>query len=517
MRAPQRFGPLRILALATAVATLLAGCAGQVKEDTLAAAEEAKKGPQAPPFRSITNFSAALRCMDTQMINFGVRDVAMLVEDLSDQTKKVNAGTRDMLISAVSDMTKRSRAVRLVAYGQDSGNLIGFLKEAERKQAYAAIPQFDIKGSISQYDESIAKKDASFGLSFGEFFSYGRAATGAATILGIDLTVLNTEDLSVVPGVTSRNAVLIYKQGQGSDADARYHKFGINFTTALSRAEGTTQALRNLVELAAIELFGKLTKTPYWSCLGADPQGEAVTHEIADWYYTLTGDAADLISYFQYQLSIRGIYNGPVDGQSNPQLAKALIELKTLLGLEANPKINQELFAAYLNADHAKLQADYAAKAKQATQVAANSPPAEPIRLSIGAASGAGKFKRGEAINLSVKPSRDAYVYCYLRDEKKKVQRFFPNRFAKDALVSAAEPLNLPGKMRFQLAASDKGIAETVACFASPKEVLTALPETLNAPDFEPVANLSLDQLKTAFAKAAGSGFGEATYTIEVR
>ncbi|MCK7493702.1 MAG: DUF4384 domain-containing protein [Comamonadaceae bacterium] len=116
-----------------------------------------------------------------------------------------------------------------------------------------------------------------------------------------------------------------------------------------------------------------------------------------------------------------------------------------------------------------------------------------------------------------MKASRDAYVYCFLRDETKKIQRFFPNRFAKDALVSASEPLQLPGKMRFQLAASDKGIAETVACFAAPKEVLTALPDPLNAPDFEPMAGVSLEQLKTAFAQAAGGGMGEASYNIEVR
>ena len=511
MSAAKQFGRGRYLALAASIAVLLPGCAGQVREETLQAAEEVRKGPEAPPFRSITNFSVALRCMDNHMITFGVRDVSVLVEDLADQTKKVNAGTRDMLISAVSDMTKRSRAIRLVAYGQDSGNLIGFLKEAERKNAYSVIPQYDIKGSISQFDESVAKKDSSFGISFAEVFNYGRANVGNATILGIDLTVLNTEDLSVVPGVTSRNGVLIYKQGKGTDADAQYHKFGINFTTALSKAEGNSQALRNLVELAVIELFGKLTKVPYWTCLGADPKSEAVANEMADWYYTMTGDAAELIAYFQYQLSIRGYYNGPVDGASNPQLAKAITDLKTALGLQPNAKINQELFASYLNADHARLQADRARSPVAAPQ------PADPIRLTIGAAKGAGKFKRGETIDLTVKASRDAYVYCFLRDETKKVQRFFPNRFAKDALVSASEPLQLPGKMRFQLAASDKGIAETVACFAAPKEVLTALPDPLNAPDFEPMTGVSLEQLKTAFARAAGGGMGEASYNIEVR
>ena len=78
----------------------------------------------------------------------------------------------------------------------------------------------------------------------------------------------------MLPGVTSRNSVVILKQGKGIDGDAAYHKFGINFSSALSKAEGNSQALRRLVELAVIELIGKLTKTPYWTCLGADPKGD---------------------------------------------------------------------------------------------------------------------------------------------------------------------------------------------------------------------------------------------------
>ncbi len=65
--------------------------------------------------------------MDYLFIDYGVRDLSMLVEELVDQTKKVNAGTRDMLITAVSDMTRRSRAIRVNAFGKDATNVISFL------------------------------------------------------------------------------------------------------------------------------------------------------------------------------------------------------------------------------------------------------------------------------------------------------------------------------------------------------------------------------------------------------
>lgn len=508
----RKSGPRAGLAACALAILAMSGCAGQVKEETLQTAEEVKRGPEQAPFRSITNFSHALRCMDNHMISFGVRDVSMLVEDLSDQTKKVSAGTRDMLISAVSEMTKRSRAVRLIAYGQDSGNLIGFLQAAKKEGAYSVIPQYDIKGSISQYDENVAKKEAGGGISIGEVFSYGRAAGGAATILGLDLTVLDTEDLSVVPGVTSSNSVVIYKSGKGLDADATYRKLGINYTSSLAKSEGNAQALRNLIELASVELFGKLTRTPYWSCLGADANSDLVKNEIADWFYQMTADTADLIAYFQYQMTIRGFYTGPVDGKSNDELANAIAEYRQAAGLPVNSKLNLELFSYYLNADHNKIQ-----DARKAKAVAQQPAPAEPIKLAISSDKPGGKFRRGESFGLTVQPSRDAYVYCYLRDDKNKVQRFFPNRFSRDAMVSAKEPLQLPGGMRFQIAASDKGKDETIMCLATPTEALNALPDPLKAPDFEPVGNASLEQIRTAFASVAGKGIGEAQFKIDVQ
>ena len=103
-----------------------------------------------------------MRCLGQARLEY-----AALVEDLHDATKKVNAGTRDMLISAVSDMTRRSNAVRLVAYGADSANVIGFLREAERKSAYQNVPDYGIRGSISQLEENLARRTDNVGVQLG--------------------------------------------------------------------------------------------------------------------------------------------------------------------------------------------------------------------------------------------------------------------------------------------------------------------------------------------------------------
>lgn len=486
---------------------------GDGQADLTDDANQISKGPVAAPMRSITSFSGALRCMDNQLSTYGVRDVSMLVEELTDQTRKVSAGTKDMLISAISDMTKRSRAIRLIAYGQDSGNLINFLQAAEKKGAYAQIPQYDIRGSISQFDENIATKANSLGFSFLGMVNIGGSSAGAASVLGIDLTVLNTADLSVIPGVTSRNGVLIMKDGTDVNGrgEAQFNKFGINFSTSFGKNEGNTQAVRNLIELAAIELVGKLTKIPYWTCLGADPKSAPVMEEMGDWFYAMSGSESELISYFQHQLGIRGFYRGPTNGTGSLEFAQGISDLRVALGLQANYDIDQELFTAYLNADLAKIKPPL-----RAPVVKEVSKTALPIDLEINPGK-QGKFERGEAINLTIKPSRDAYVYCFLLDETQKVQRFFPNRFYRSALISPTEPLTVPGKMRFQLAASDAGNTETIACYATPGDIQANLTAPWNAPDFEPIGNASLDQLKAAVSAASPAGMNETRFSIDVR
>lgn len=529
MNPTARVRPTRLLA-PLMVSLALAGCgAMDVKQDTLAQTEAIRKGPEQAPRRSITGFSDALRCMDTTLANYGVRDVSVLLEDITDQTKKVNAGTKDMLISAVSEMTSRSHAIRLVAFGLDSSNLITFLEQAETKSAYAVIPQFDIKGSITQLDENLIQKQADAGLGFDSgdavALGLGYAKDAASNILALDLTMLSTSDFSILPGVTSRNAVVIFKEGTGFDADATIRKFGINYNMSLSRSEGQSQALRTLVELATVELFGRLTRTPYWTCLGSTGTEPEIRQEISDWYHAFEANPPQLPRWFQNQLRLRGYYNGPVDGSPSPEFDQAVTSYRQALGLPAEGGLDLAFFSAYLGADHARVLAKHpppappptASAAAAATPPGPASPGPGSLALSVAADGGKSGFRRGEVINLVVQASRDAYVHCYLQDERGAVQRFFPNRFARDALVRGGIPLRLPGEMRFQFIANDQGVSETVMCFGAEQDLRTQLPGVVVGTDFENLPVTSLEQVRTAFRQAAGNKLAEARFHVDIR
>lgn len=526
-----------VLTLLVAAIVALPGCAALgAKQEVVEKAEVVKKGPQTAPHRSITSFSSGLRCMDNHLIEYGVRDVSVIVEDILDKTTKVSAGTKDMLISAVSDMTKRSRGIRLIAFGSDSGNTIGFLQQAQNRTPYAIVPQYGIRGSVTQFDDAIVRKNADGGIAIEPYLGIGLARTAQASMLGLDLTVLSTEDLSVVSGASTRNSVIIMKEGRGFDTEAAIRKFGINYNVSISQNEGQSQALRTLVELAAIELFGKLVKVPYWTCLGASASDEVVKTEIQDWYEGMRINPSELVSYFQNQLRQRRLYNGPVDGAINPEIKDAVAAYREALGLSREPKLSLDFFRAYLSANHSEVTprvrlavvpaslaaapvavesaTAYSATAYAGSAKLLSAAAAKPLSLRLETANRATQFKRGQLINLIVSPSHDAHVYCYLHDENRQIKRFYPNRFARDSRVAAAAPITLPGTMRFQLVANERGLPETVACFATERDVMSDLPVSATGVDFETLPVASLDQLQGAFTAVAGSNAAQATLAI---
>ena len=127
------------------------------------------------------------------------------------------------------------------------------------------------------------------------------------------------------------------------------------------------------------------------------------------------------------------------------------------------------------------------------------------------------RFKPGEQIKLLVTTSDDAHVYCYLQDETRRILRFYPNRFSKSALVRADAPLALPGKMRFEIVANSRNVAETVACFASERDVMAQLPAAVVGTDFSSLPATSFDQVRSAFARVAGSTLAEASFRVDFR
>lgn len=548
-----------------------------LKKDVADEVTVSKKGPEYAPTKNITNFSSSLRCMDDLMISYGVEQFSVLAEDLNDKTKKLDTGTRDMLITAVSDMTKRSNAIKLIAYGADSGNLISFLQTAGKQNVYNDVPKFDIRGSISQLDSDVVSKDVDAGAGIPEFgLGFSKSASG--TVLGLDMSMVNTSNMSVIPGVTSRNSILILKSGSGIDSDGTIRKAGINFSVSFGKNEGSAQALRNLIELATVELFGKLLKLPYWSCLGADPENEAIKQEIDDWFYSMNNNK-EIVGFTQMQLFKRGYFEGIIDGQPSQDYEKSVAMMKLDLNMENDAKVDKKLFSAMLNTampESAKTRiavrpqpeqdTEQTAVANAESEAATQAAPEEPAAATTAAASAAAAqatpaaaaaatpepapstaqvasinsagvidamegdnaliissksnkkvFDPGERLTLMVKSNRAAHMYCFFFDDSKQIMRVFPNRFRKTSFVSAGEVIELPGNMPFEVTASKNGEPETLGCFTTEKEILDDLPNRIRVLDFVSLDVKSMQDIRESVDKLSGSSMSEAYFQITTR
>ncbi len=486
----QLSGHIGLILIVAAIAAL-AGCApAPAGRPAIDGSANEKAGTAVARARTITDFSAALRCMDTLLIDYGTGDLGVVVEDLAASGERVNAITKEWLISVVSDMTQRSRAIRIVASGKDPDTILNSLPQPPKHDLHATDAQFALRGTISHVAGTGADTHS----------ERADAESDSRSIVNIDLAILTTRDLSAVPGVATRNSVVLSRPGK-----AEISKFGVSFNLSTDTGKDVAQAMRALMELALIEAFGRLAKVPYWTCLGVAGTQEGVAAEIQGWYDLMARHPNEITRYFQVQLRTRRLYDGPIDGTLNPELKDAVARYHEALGLPGEARLSLEFFKAYLGANHHQIEANLGA----APAIAIPLKPADatPLNLRIATVNGASQFAPGEAIQLRVQPSRDAHVYCFLQDENRRIIRFFPNRFQPDSRVHSATGLQLPGSMRFEISMNRVGVIETVSCMSTERDILQDLPAALGKGDFVALPVATLEQLRKEFVKATHGPF----------
>ncbi len=461
---------------------------------------------KARPQRNVTSFDPGLRCMDDMLLRFGTRDVSVMLEEIPDKTGRSGAGTRDMMVSAVSDMTRRSRALKLVAFGVDSQNIVGFLATLQRQNQFGLVPQYDIRGALSQFDTDVQTQQGGISVSLASLLGFKSTRETSVSVLGFDASVVQTSDLTLLNGVSSKNSMAIVRDGKRGDGSATIQKIGIDFNTSITRQDGAAQAVRNLVELASIELVGKLTKVPYWSCLGMPPDSEEVAREIEDWFVALRSPR-DMNAFLQEQLRNRRFYDGPADGRPSDALRQAIGAYGKSLGVRGDGQVDLAYFKAFVLQD-------------------APPPPEEPFSVAdlqpeklgdLRVRALTSEARQNGTLEIEVSSTVGAYVYCYTQSADGKIQRFFPNRFARDPRIEADIALQLPGKQPFALRANATGDAHRIACLSASREIYNDVPPKLRWPDFSDIGFTSFEDVRQAFANAAKTPINIAEVTIPLR
>lgn len=519
-------------------AALLSGCAtpADPRDDArFQSYASTANRPVVRPVRSVSSFSDSLMCMDHMFREAQIPTTLITSKQIPDFSTRVPVATKDMIITALSQMSRLSNAFRYVDYEVDIArqdtvqNLTTIL--LNNNQIQLQRPALYFSGAIAFVDQNVLNNRFEVGTSASRLDT-GYSNNRNATIIGLELHIGDFRSRTLIPGLDSANEVIISNAGQGLDLAGRIGNYGVQFNVGRDYTQGAGAAVRTLVELATIELVGKWARVPYWQCLTLEQTHPDFQRQLRDWY----DEGSPLV---HNKLVQRSLISQGYLGEHGTQLADNSPEFVTALGkFQADsgmvvsgvvdfPTYERALrnFVA-LGKDGQLVQVGWTptsasplASGAGATAVASRpamarvaygaSPPARNIDLQIeNVLVGRTSFEVGEQIFLSATLSRASYLYCFLHEAGGTVMRLLPNATNPNALMTASQAIRIPDWMSptpgFIMDATSAG-TERVGCFATDEDATAKLPQLLGTRALAPMPEVrSLDSVNDAFANVFG-------------
>jgi Domain of unknown function (DUF4384) len=542
-RAASRY---RLIAVMTALAgaLLLSGCATPVdarKDAAFQSYASTNDRPIVRPTRAISSFSDALRCMDHMLREAQLPPTLITSKQIPDFSSKVPVATKDMIITALSQMSRLSNAFRFVDYEVDIArqdtvqNLTTILLNNNQMQLQR--PALYFSGAIAYVDQNVISNRFDAGTSASRLDT-GYSANRNATIIGLDLQLGDFRTRTIIPGLDSSNEVIIGAGGQGLDLAGRIGDYGVKFNVGRDYAVGTGAATRTLIDLATIELVGKWSRVPYWQCLTLDQTHPGFQRQMRDWYdeggaqaqstlvqsslisqgYLAAGsevlasnNVTMRMALGRFQADNGMVVSGVVDFPTYERALRDFVSLAPDGNLSRVGWSSSGVHSAALAQVNTTSTGATASAATTTMPLGSTTSPARTIDLQIENPSPAGErpaFVQGEQVFLSATVSRASHLYCYFVDSTGGVMRLLPNGITPHSLVPANLAVRIPDWMTpnpaFIMDAGKPG-TEGVSCFASEENPLPKLPAALQGPALTALRSYkSLAEVNTAFAQGLG-------------
>lgn len=524
---------LRLGSLATLAAALLAaGCAAPMnpRQDTNYQEQAyAAARPVVRPTRSISSFSDSLSCMDYMLRSAEVPTTLVTSKYIPDYSGKVSVATKEMVVTALSQMSRLSNAFRFVDYEVDIArqdtvqNLTTLLLNTNQVQLQR--PALYFSGAVAYVDQNVLVNRWDVGTSASRLdtaYSQNRNAN----IIGLEMHLGDFRTRTLIPGLDSANEIAVGGGGQGVDLAARIGKYGVEFNVGRDYNLGTGSAVRTLVELATIELVGKWAHVPYWQCLTLDQTHPHFQRMLQDWYND--GGKAAHGQLVRQSLVSRG-YLRPEDLQApdhSPALREAIGRFQADTGIVVSGVVD---FATYERAlrDFVALNTDGSLArigwTPTGAPTAVAEAPARPGAPTYGGAAPArtldmqvenvkanrSAFESGEQVFISATVSRASYLACYYADSRGTVMRLLPNNSSPATWVSAGQAVRVPDWMApnpgFVMDAGQPGTTEEVGCYATDDDGTGRVPEALRVGALTPISGYkSLADLDKTYGEVWG-------------
>ena len=485
--------------------------------------------PKAKPERTITNFTRALQCMDNLFVRYNITDLLVGAQDVVDPTAKSRVPTKDMLITALSKMSQRSKAIRFVVLGYDLQDISTYHNLHKGKEFSA--PDFFIRISSAQFDKGVSSTRIGAGIRVQDAFSTEGNKDRMISIASIDMNLGVTKTLQMIPGLSSSNSIAVVRKGFATDLSATIEKFGSLFQISYDTSEGLNHSLRTLIDLGAIELMGSLAQVPYWECLDIESNSPEVQSKLYEWFQSLS--ASELRIFIQSKLEALDFYQGSVDGKDSETFRQAVVLYKGKVGLITDSSLDFGVYyhlitdqtpikSAYLPLLTQRIKDPKAKDGEQREKVVAQNISVlknsiKPLVLSLTTNRGVTPIVRpGELISIRASVTTDAFLYCYYHQADGKVLKLFPNRYVPSAKVSPDEELFIPGG-HFKLQADISNSREQVMCIASYNNIDQDLPEELRIRNLQVIPVDNLESVYQYYKMVSNIVPLRKTITIEVR
>ncbi len=528
---------------AMATAALLTGCATPLDARKDAAYQElapVASRPVVRPVRSVSSFSESLMCMDRMLRAAELPTTLITSKQFIDFSGKVPAATKEMVVTALSQMSRVSNAFRFVDFEVDIArqdtvqNLTTILLNNNQMQLQR--PALYVSGAIAFVDQGVVNNTGEAGVS-GPRADLGYSRSRSATVVALEVHLGDFRTRTLIPGLDSANEVIVGSGGQGVDLGGRIGDYGVRFNVGRDYAIGTGAALRTLVDLSMIELVGKWARVPYWQCLTLDQSHPQFQRQMQDWF--LESGPEGHLQLLRASLEGQGYLAAtaadlPV---THPDMRDALARFQADRGIPVTGVIDFQTYEAALGRfvslaeDGSLARVGWTSSGIRTASLPAGSPVPAPqvatpaqwaIDLQIENPPSVGEranFSEGEQIFLSATVSRASYLYCYFADSTGTVTRLLPNFLQPHSLVSANQAVRIPDWMApnpgFILEAGRPG-TEALMCLATSREVLPKLAPELQVPALAQLPGVrTLDELRQRFAEAAGGEDAMVTRTVQ--
>lgn len=230
--------------------------------------------------------------MDRLLHESGRGTVLISSNGFPDNTKDLDVGADDMLINAISQMNASNR--RYVFLDQARLKNFGQLEIVTSRKDEEQYPQIYVRGSISQIDERTV--DAGVTTSYdgpstrtvSDLYFKG---TRKLSVISVDMHLVSFPSRRVLAGGSVANSMVVSQRRVDGKITGLISQGTLGIPLHIERIESKSQAVRNLIEVGIIELLGRHSGVPYWTCLET-PGVNAQRNEKRERQVVRTTDAA---------------------------------------------------------------------------------------------------------------------------------------------------------------------------------------------------------------------------------